>query len=76
MSGTGSDTVPNMPQRALMQCLSLDVWKLSDRLPVRAGEMMLNRLLQNGWIERRGVRHHTEIRLTLAGAKAIRTRIG
>jgi hypothetical protein len=41
-----SPQTPNMSQRALMLPLSLDVWKLSDRLPIRAGEMMLNRLLQ------------------------------
>jgi hypothetical protein len=75
MSGTGSDEVPNMSQRALIQCLSLDVWKLSDRLPVRVGEMMLNRLLYNRWIESRREKHRREIRLTLAGAKALRTRI-
>jgi hypothetical protein len=75
MRVTGSDNVPNMSQRALMQCLSLDFWKLSDRLPVRVGEMMLNRLLYNRWIESRGEKHRREIRLTVAGAKAMRTRI-
>ena len=75
MSDTGSGAVPNMPQRALMQCLSLDVWMLSERLPVRAGEIMINRLLLNGWIESRGEAHRREIRLTLSGVKAMRTRI-
>jgi hypothetical protein len=70
-----SPQTPNMSQRALMLPLSLDVWKLSDRLPIRAGEMMLNRLLQNGWIESRGEAHRREIRLTLSGVKAMRTRI-
>ena len=70
-----SPQIPNMSQRAVMQHLSLDVWKLTDRLPIRAGEMMLNRLLQNGWIESRGEKHHTEVRLTLAGEKVMRTRI-
>jgi len=34
MSGKNSTEVPNMAQRALMQHLSLDEWKIASRLPV------------------------------------------
>jgi hypothetical protein len=66
---------PNMSQRAVMQHLSLTEWKFAYRLPVLAGELMLSRLAVNGWIEMRGEKHKTEIRLTEAGQKAIRVRI-
>jgi hypothetical protein len=45
---------PNMTQRAVMQHLSLTDWKLANRLPIPAGEMMLSRLAHLGWIEMRG----------------------
>jgi hypothetical protein len=63
---------PNMNQRAIMQNLSLSDWKLAYRLPVRAGEMTLARLVHNGWIEMRGKNHLTEIRFTPAGLRAMR----
>ena len=46
--------VPNMSQRTVMQCLSLDDWKVVAHLPVPAGELMLSRILDYGWIEGRG----------------------
>jgi hypothetical protein len=55
---------PNMIQRAVMQHLSLTDWKLANRLPIRAGEMMLSRIAHRGWIEVRGENHLTEVRLT------------
>jgi len=54
MIGKSSSEVPNMSQRALMQYLSLDDWKVASRLPVPAGELMLSRLRDNGWIEIQG----------------------
>jgi predicted transcriptional regulator len=58
-----------------MEHLSLTEWRLAQRLPVPAGDMMLSRLVHNGWIELRGENHLTEIRLTDKGLKAIRSRI-
>lgn len=75
MIGKSSSEVPNMSQRALMQYLSLDDWKVASRLPVPAGELMLSRLHDNGWIEIQGEKQHMEIRLTLAGHKAMRSLI-
>ena len=66
---------PNMTQRAVMQHLSLTKWKLANRLPIPAGEMMLSRLAHRGWIEMRGEDHHTVIRLTEAGFNKMRSRI-
>ena len=56
-----------------MQYLSLTDWRLAHRLPIRAGEMMLSRLVLNGWIELRGEGHHTEVRLTEAGLQKMRS---
>jgi hypothetical protein len=64
-----------MAQRAVMQYLSLEDWKIAAHLPIPAGEMMLTRIRNDGWIETRGEKHHTAIRLTPAGLKAMRSAI-
>ena len=66
---------PNMTQRAVLQHLSLTDWKLANRLPIPAGEMMLSRLAHLGLIEMRGENQQTEVRLTEAGLEAMRSRI-
>ena len=66
---------PNMTHRAIMQHLNLTDWKLANRLPIPAGEMLLSRLTHLGWTEMRGENHHTEVRLTEAGLKKMRSRI-
>lgn len=62
----------NMTQRAVMQYLSLADWKSVSRLPVRVGPRMLARIHDLGWIELRGMKPRTEIRLTPSGLKAMR----
>ena len=62
----------NMSQRAILQYLSLTDWKLAHRLPIRAGEMMLSRLVSQGWIEIQGKDHNTVVRVTEAGLKGMR----
>ena len=57
MTDKNSAEVPNMAQRTVMQCLSLDDWKVVAHLPVPAGELMLSRILDYGWIESRGKGH-------------------
>jgi predicted transcriptional regulator len=64
---------PNMPHRAIMQRLSLTDWRLANRLPIPAGEMILSRLVSQGWIEIQGRDHNTAVRLTEAGLKAMRS---
>jgi len=63
----------NMSQRAVMQHMSRTDWKLANRLPIRAGEMMLSRLVSQGWIEIQGKDHNTVVRLTEAGLNAMRS---
>ena len=63
----------NMSQRAVMQHMSMAGWKLANRLPIPAGEMMLSRLVSQGWIEIQGKDHNTVVRLTEAGLKAMRS---
>ena len=70
-----SDEALNMTQRTVLQYLSLTDWKLVNRLPIAAGEMILSRLAHLGWIEMRGENQRTEIRLTAAGLKAMRSPI-
>jgi len=62
----------NMSQRAVMQHLSMTDWKLANRLPIPAGEMMLSRLVSQGWIEIQGKDHNTVVRVTEAGLKGMR----
>ena len=54
MTGKQSAEFPNMAQRAVMQYLSLDDWKVAARLPIPAGELMLSRIRNYGWIETEG----------------------
>ena len=63
----------NMSQGAVMQHMSRTDWKLANRLPIRAGEMMLSRLVSQGWIEIQGKDHNTVVRLTEAGLNAMRS---
>lgn len=73
MTGKNPPVVPNMSQRALMQCLRIDDWRIAAHLPIPAGERMLSRLIEYGWIESRGEKQHTALRLTQAGLKAMRS---
>ena len=75
MTGKQSAEFPNMAQRAVMQYLSLDDWKVAARLPIPAGELMLSRIRNYGWIEIRGEKHRTAIKLTPAGLQAMRSAI-
>jgi hypothetical protein len=75
LTGKNLAEVPNMAQRTLLQYLSMDDWKIVAHLPIPAGELMLSRLLHYGWIESRGEKQHTAIRLTPAGLKAMRSPI-
>ena len=73
MIGRSSNVVLNMSQRTVLQYLSLTDWKLVNRLPVPAGELIMSRLAHHGWIEIRGEKQNTEVRLTAAGIKAMRS---
>ena len=58
-----------------MQYLSRDNWKIAARLPIAAGELMLSRLHNYGWIEIQGEKQHTAIKLIPAGHEAMRSAI-
>ena len=73
VTGKHSAEFPNMAQRTVMQCLSLDDWKIAAHLPIPASELMLSRIRSYGWIEIRGDKQHTAIKLTSAGLKAMRS---
>jgi hypothetical protein len=73
VTGKNPAEVANMVQRTLLQCLSMDDWKIVAHLPIPAGEQKLSRLLHHGWIESRGEKQHAAIRLTPAGLKAMRS---
>jgi hypothetical protein len=73
MTGKNWLKSPNMGQRTILQHLSLDDWKIASRLPVPAGELMLRRIRDYGWIEIQGEKQHAAIRLTPAGLKAMRS---
>jgi hypothetical protein len=75
MTGKNLDEVPNMRQRTVLQYLSLTDWRMTNRLPVSAGEVTLSRLLHHGWIESRGEKQGTAVRLTPAGLQAMRSPI-
>jgi hypothetical protein len=75
MTGRHSAEFPNMAQRTVMQYLSLDDWKIAARLPIPAGELMLSRIRNLGWIEIRGEKHLVAIKLTPAGLQAMRSAI-
>ena len=53
MIGRSSNEVLNMSQRTVLQYLSLTDWKLVNRLPIPAGELIISRL---AWLDRDTVR--------------------
>jgi len=64
-----------MRKRTVLQHLSLTEWRIVARLPIPASEMVLTRLVHQGWIDLRGEDKYKEAKLTDAGLKAIRSRI-
>ena len=75
MTADNPTSTVKMSQRAIMQYLSLTEWKAVSQLPVPAGPAMLDRIHGLGWIERRGMKPRTEIRLTALGLKAMQARV-
>ena len=65
----------NAIQRQLMQYLRAGDWVLLSKVPLSIGQGTLNRLAENGWIERRGGGPRSEIKLTPAGLVALQTPI-
>jgi hypothetical protein len=68
-------TLPVANQRQVMQRLRTDEWRSPAKLNVAAGPGLLNTLLANGWIERRGQGPALELKLTAEGLDALRAKI-
>jgi|GraSoiStandDraft_30_1057271.scaffolds.fasta_scaffold625941_1 hypothetical protein len=64
---------PNMSQRAVMQVLSVEDWKIVALLPIPVGEILLKRIHEYGWVEIRGEKYQTAIKLTQSGLAAMRS---
>lgn len=67
--------LPNMIHRQIMQRLLSGDWKTLTQLGVMAGEGLLDSMAKHGWIERRSVGRHPEIKITSAGIDAMRAPI-
>jgi hypothetical protein len=63
-----TSSFPSPSQRRVMQRLRTDIWRMQATVDV----VILNRLVANGWVERRGEELASELRLTLAGLEALR----
>jgi hypothetical protein len=61
----------NAVQRQLMQYLRAADWVSVSKLPTPVGQRTLDRIAENGWIERRGGGPRTEIKLTPSGLIAL-----
>ena len=62
----------NMAHRQVLHHLRSGEWRFAAKLPVLATEYALDRMVGTGWLERRGSREKTEIRLTTAGLDALK----
>jgi hypothetical protein len=58
-----------------MQYLRAGDWVLISKLPITVGQRTINRIAEDGWIERRGGGPRSEIRLTPSGLLALQTPI-
>jgi predicted transcriptional regulator len=58
-----------------MQYLRAADWVLVSKLPISIGQRTLDRIVDNGWIERRGSGPRSEIKLTPAGLAALQAPI-
>ena len=65
----------NAIQRQVMQYLRAGDWVMLSKVPLSIGQGTLNRLAENGWIERQGGGPRSEIKLTAAGLEALQAPI-
>jgi hypothetical protein len=75
MISKNAEPTVNAGQRQLMQYLRSGDWTIAGKLPVAASNHMLNHLIGNGWIERRGDGGKAEIKLTAAGLMALQAAV-
>ena len=58
-------------QRALMHYLRAGDWVFISKLPIPVGQGTIDRIVANGWCERRGDRYWLELKLTPEGLAAL-----
>lgn len=73
MSGKLSAPGVNALQRPLLNHLRSGGWAVISKLPVPVGEATIDRVVKNGWAERRGDGLMSEIKLTPSGLIALQT---
>ncbi len=64
--------IPNANQRQVLQRLRTDHWRSIAALKISVGYRLLERLLVNGWVERRDGGGVIELKLTSAGSEALK----
>jgi hypothetical protein len=75
MINTNSDRRVLASQRQVMQYLRSGNWSIVAKLPIAATAGALDRLVDYGWIERRGGGQRSEIKLTATGLAALQAPI-
>ena len=75
MRGKLSTQGVNASQRKVMDYLRSGGWTAVSKLPFSVGSLTMERLVQNGWIERQGEGRNCEIKLTPQGLEALQTRV-
>ncbi len=66
--------IPNANQRQVMQRLRTDNWRKMAELKISVGYRLLERLVENGWVERRD-ENGVELKMTGAGSEALKAPI-
>ena len=75
MIGSNADRRVSARERQVMHHLRSGDWKIVAKLTVPTTTSALDRLVDYGWIECRGVGPRFEIKLTTAGLAALQARI-
>ena len=63
--------VVTMGYRQILDHLRSGEWKFAARMAVPVSAVALDRMVANGWIERRGKQNNAEIRITSEGLAAL-----
>jgi hypothetical protein len=67
--------IPNANQRQVLQRLRTDQWRTLAALKISVGYRLLERLVANGWVERRDAGGVIEIKMTSVGWEALKAPI-
>ena len=67
--------LPNMIHRQLLQRMLSGEWKTLNQLDIAAGEGLLVRMTNHGWIERQGNGRDHKLKITPTGIEAMKAPI-